>query len=1733
MPFVAKSFARALASLVAISSMLLGGLALNVPLAAVQVAEARPLFAPIASVSLGVPAEGFIGEDVAFTVTFDNASAVDVGYGPYIDLYLPLSGVDGTGSGGVNDGLSLLTASYLGSPVTTFTLDCPSSGSINHPLTGLSTACPAPMAGYTGPLPYHWQLTVIQLPFGSFTNDQPPAPVLVTASMSNRADLGVPLVVQANGGFMFGADPLNNPGTDPVIIGGSTSASITPILLKLKKIYIGPEDETATGPNFPRQYQVVVDIAAGQTITDLLVTDVLSNNVQYLSLDATLVHNGGVATTIVSTPSLVTPGGTLSRRYATVTGTTADDDVEMWFSFYIPLNDSNGDPVLNAATGDDALSLNEALAVGSWQPIDTRDLGGVDNAVADPPGPEHILEDQSIAIQKGNTNISDTVNSPGDIIEYTLEFQISDFFDFRNVIITDTLSDGQHFLTSFVPTLSFSGNPTTYTLATTPFNAANYTHDMSNIGNDLNPATNGSTVLNFRVSDELITNGFDGRMVGGCVPPGGTGGPTPDCLTYNDGATVGTITYRAQILGDFTDTYPSGDSSVDQGDVLSNTALIDGTVLGVADAHTPTGFTEADDTGSGLQIAFGQLHKTIYAINGVVCSPQPCTAVQIAPAYTLTYRLVYDLPISDFEDFSITDYLPLPVFFSTELTVFDPTVSAAPPPAGTVKFGPSDTFFVYSSIVPTMTVDGVANSVRFDYGDFDDPANTPTTVDLLLTVTASSEPFADRLFLTNQAHAAEGSTNAGDFLSDAIVQITLTEPVVRLTKGIVATNNPESFFVPTVIAPPGAGSFTAPGSPSCPRFSGTITSTALITNPINSDLHNVDQFDRVTFGILVENIGTGLHGAFDVVITDSLPISFHVPAGGLNLCVTNGAGAPITTTGFLTSGLEFVDPAPLVGALTAFTTTGTNLALITFDMEADGLLPASVFTNTTSLSNTAGVEGGPNHITTTTPGRTDNALLFNWPLPSKQLISTEIMHANNLLNQVVIGEIITYQVDIRIPEGIVENLTLVDTLDAGLAFVGLVGFQNSNPVSITQGITPVVPSVGPGGSVITFTFGTVTNTATTNPLLEHFTLTYTAVTLNVIGNQAGTLRNNLATVQWSLAPQPGQQQVTASAPNVLVIEPTVGIQKSVTPALVDSGDVFTYQIVISNSGLVDAFGVVLTDTLPATGAGSLILDPALVSVDDSAALVTSANFALLGSNATSWALSTTVPFDMLVGPRLITLTITGTAPIYLPLGTTINNRALVRWTSLPGDVSTPRSAFNPAAIERTGADGPGGALNDYATEANALFATTGYALDKRPVTPSNYTIGEVVTYTIVMTLPEGVTPGLIITDSLPGGLAYVSHQVITSAAASGGALGANYNGTINTTPVFTNSASGLAFDFGDVTTAADNNGGNNAFALRIVAQVRNVITNQIGTLLTNTASASLVVLGNRITVDDPTPVVIAVVEPVLFVYKTMPNFTPGTVITPGDTLTYTVLVAHTGASQVPAFDVVITDVLQSDFINITVIGAQRSDGLPLTSQVVGQEIRVPASPATFDLPLGMFAKITYTVQINPASTAVTITNAAYASWSTLDGGVPEERVSGDGFLDGGGLNDYLAAHGVFINIGQPTVIELASFTATAAGDTVTLAWETAVEIDTAGFNLYRAATADGPRTLVNPLLIAATGSGGGAQYSWPDQPGAGVWYYWLEDIDTHAVATLHGPVTATVGTPENALHRIYLVWIGR
>ena len=257
--------------------------------------------------------------------------------------------------------------------------------------------------------------------------------------------------------------------------------------------------------------------------------------------------------------------------------------------------------------------------------------------------------------------------TPGDTLEYTLSFQVSDFFAFQGVVITDTISDGQHLDASFAPILSVNGN--TYTLAAANVTAANYdvACNYSPSGgpeceSDDPAANDGTTTLYFRVSDELVARGQSGKLIGGCVPVAGTGGPVPVCATYNNGATTGTLKFRTTILDKYTDIFPSGNASLNQGDAVNNVVTIDGRLLSVANTNNFTGSSEADGSSAGVSLAGGALSKTIYAHNGTVCSPQPCAAVQVAPGDTLTYRINYQLLIGDFENLRFTDYLPLPVF---------------------------------------------------------------------------------------------------------------------------------------------------------------------------------------------------------------------------------------------------------------------------------------------------------------------------------------------------------------------------------------------------------------------------------------------------------------------------------------------------------------------------------------------------------------------------------------------------------------------------------------------------------------------------------------------------------------------------------------------------------------------------------------------------------------------------------------------------------------------------------------------------------------------------------------------------------------------------------------------------------------------------------------------------------------------------------------------------------------
>jgi hypothetical protein len=117
-------------------------------------------------------------------------------------------------------------------------------------------------------------------------------------------------------------------------------------------------------------------------------------------------------------------------------------------------------------------------------------------------------------------------------------------------------------------------------------------------------------------------------------------------------------------------------------------------------------------------------------------------------------------------------------------------------------------------------------------------------------------------------------------------------------------------------------------------------------------------------------------------------------------------------------------------------------------------------------------------------------------------------------------------------------------------------------------------------------------------------------------------------------------------------------------------------------------------------------------------------------------------------------------------------------------------------------------------------------------------------------------------------------------------------------------------------------------------------------------------------------------------------------------------------------------------------------------------------------------------------------------------------------------NPKLLANDLAHQFQKATAITLASFSAEAGAEGVTLAWETGTEVDNAGFNLHRALTQDGPWTQINSALIPAQGDPvSGASYSFLDEPDYGTFYYHLEDVDLYGVSTLHGPVKATLARP--------------
>lgn len=960
-----------------------------------------------------------------------------------------------------------------------------------------------------------------------------------------------------------------------------------------------------------------------------------------------------------------------------------------------------------------------------------------------------------------------------------------------------------------------------------------------------------------------------------------------------------------------------------------------------------------------------------------IVSPNPVPAV-LEPGEEVIFELSLSIPAGNTSDVEFVDILPRPVFTVSD---FDPAtdLQVLPP---------------FSALVPTVTTDAGSNSVEMDFGDIS--TTIASTLRVNLTARIVGTPFADSLFLTNLLQTNYTNSN-GDTVSELqAVGGTVGSPSLVVSKGVVATDNSEARIEP---APP-----TDPSS-----------ATA------DSNVDRVDAFDEISYVVTVENVGSAR--AYNVTIDDT-PIAGELacsePGAG---DLVDGDGNVLPFTGTLTGGLLLSNPlAPNDG--TEGAPYSTDTALLTVRCTLSGTVEPLQ-----TLSNEAGA------IWTSVPdpgspfprvSDTADAVIAE-PEISKRVATPGAIEPGYSSDpvQTHIGELVSYEVVVRIPEGTISAARLLDQVPNGLAFVDVLSVTANSPALTTsEGSFANVQanagflSVGGGETApdrrLVFGpglndpgFGTLTNSDTDNATDEEITILYRVKVLNAAVNTNGQRRRNRARWFWT-TPGESQRQIQARAEAISIVEPGLSLTKVFTP---DTGDdstppLLTLTLEHSTGSAADAFDVDLADLLPV----DMFVDG---SVDTSLCSTLPDSISVVDEVTSEQILASWSHFPQGASCTLRAQIEFPTPP---PAGIEFENCAEVLWESID-DSDQPLTAppNNILGVERTGNDADPGQLNNYRVEACDSFDVFGVGIDKRviatdqahtdsiPGTPAgaeSLTIGETVTFELVVTIPEVNVPNLRITDLLP-----ITSNVLELISATTTSVGSDLTPAIPD-PVATISdrdSDGINDEaelvYGLVTQAADGStDDDDRITIEVVAKVRNVLVNSNNDTDSNAGVARF--LPN---VTDTDSADLEIVEPLLRVDKTASQ----SLAEAGDTVTYTLRVSHTPASRIDAQDLSLEDLIPAE---LNVIPSSVVIGASCTAAPdTGPAFAAGTITASWDsFPLNGVCEIDYSTTVDiSAVIGQSIVNTVEIDWTSLDTqGDPDDR-------------DYMESDSFSLSISEP------------------------------------------------------------------------------------------------------------------
>lgn len=1383
-------------------------------------------------VSLSMPrSDVLIGEAFAFTVGFDNRGTT-TGFGPTLDLFVPSSGADG---GTAPDGVAIVGASHLGRPLVltqiVLTAADVALGTVAHPFArdgANGDRVPIPDGYRAGD-----RLVVVELPFGGYSPDAPPLAITVDARLSSLADVGTTLQITARGAFRLGNDPHADPTTDPTVLSAPVTLAIAPSLFRLTTTYLGPENETATGPNHERAYRIDVDLAEGQTLASVDLSAALASAMQFTAVAGTPASVGGtglgatppggwsnVGGVLVSGPATgtsapATPGGTVVRTLAGVTGTSASVDAAMVVAFHVPRLDADGLPVIDPVSGDARTLIAGSALAAQWTPLDARDSA---RAVGESVASAHALEASSLQVQSTRSVLLDAAApglSPGDTLRHTLDVQVSDFFALGHVAVgagpptasplqvVETLSDGLTLLDAAaggfpdpVLTVSRGGVSESLTLARGVHYAVVSLPD-------------GRERVAFDLAAALPASAGE-RLVGDLVGAD---------LTQS-GATAVRIVYSARVLSEYRVAAPDADGGavpgpstreIGEGDRVVSRTTVSGTVLDTGlDPARPGLLGQADDSRTSGTVGTGTLSIVVWGRNGASVPLDPANPTRIAPGDTVSYVMTYAVPAGDTRGLSLTAFLPLPI-----ASAADPDADGVPEPCVPMPGGyyakPPVGQYSYEIVgdgaggaAPTVTVHSGGNALRFDFGNRADACDKPVTIRVAFTVRTSPDaPIEDGGLLTAQAIASAVTTANEPLQAQAAVAVRTTESQLRIVHGIVGddVDDTTSVFDPRY-APVDPRALVRPAGDASASPLAAVIDAAHVPL-LDADVVDVDGGDMLRYAIVVQNLGQSYRGAFDVTLGAALPACIDpASVSRLRLVLGDGTviydGTPATLSALVRAdgtalsseadafaalfggpGLQLVDLAGADGVAGtaddrgrlagttdvsgAATAAGASVIVATYDARVRVTASAGdPCVASATLTRFADAEGGADRA----PADPSDTAAFTVALPTldKTLAATSEPASTTAGERVVIGERVTYEVTLLVPEGRTRDATLVDTLAPGLSFVSIDAITASPGVTFAGG-PPVPGAIVPtdaGGAAnrITIPLGTITNTNTDNAAAERITVRYTVVVANVAGNQEGARQGNDARVTFAAG------ELAAASTDLVVVEPALALELVPSTTSADAGDRIDFELTLSAAAdRPPAFDVALdvANLLPS----GLTYDPgSLVQVAGPVA----AGLAFGGAGIVA-------TWSRLDAGSTVVMRYTATVAAAVTPGAAADQNATVRYSSLPGTANRDLSPFATAGdAERTGdpAD-PGGGLNDHVATDSARVTTpvpvavlTLVRTSEAGSSGATVVPGEVLRYRMVVQLPEGIAPDAEICPALPAGVRFVNDGSATIAFVADG-----------------------------------------------------------------------------------------------------------------------------------------------------------------------------------------------------------------------------------------------------------------------------------------------------------------------------------------------------------------------------